>query len=115
MPLNNYQKQCYKWFGRIAESTVTDKMKDDLEQAHMDLRAGAYLSFVWVNTILTGISSAIVSLIFIFLLNLEIWMILAFLLIPGLSTIFVYFFLMSYPASKAKVVLKKLICIYPML
>jgi len=102
MPLNNYQKQCYKWFGRIAESTVTDKMKENLEQAHMDLRAGAYLSSVWVNTIITGIISTVVILILIFLLNLEIWMIIAFLLIPGLSTVFAYFFLMGYPSSKAK-------------
>lgn len=108
MPLNNYQKQCYKWFGRIAESTVTDKMKENLEQAHMDLRAGAYLSFVWVNTILTGIISTVVILILIFLLNLEIWMIIAFLLIPGLSTVFAYFFLMGYPASKAKGRAKKI-------
>ena len=102
MPLNSYQKLCYNWFGRIAEGAVTDKTKDDLEKAHMELRAAAYLSFVWVNTILIGVISTVVILCLVILLTLDAWMALALLLMPALCTIFGYFFLMSWPSSKAK-------------
>lgn len=108
MPLNSYQKLCYKWFGRIAENTAPDKMKDDLEQAHMDMRAGAYLSFVWVNTILTSIISTVVVICIIILSALELWVILMLLLVPVLCTIFGYFFLLSYPSTKAKARAKKI-------
>jgi len=108
MPLNSYQKLCYKWFGRIAEDTGTDKTKDALEKAHMEMRAAAYLSFVWVNTLLIGFISTVLILCIIILSTLEAWMTLALLLIPPLCTIFVYFFLMSWPASKAKSRAKKI-------
>ena len=62
VPLNNYQKMCYKWFGRAAESVVTEKMKDNLERAHITIRPGAYISCIWVNTILAAIVSTVVYL-----------------------------------------------------
>ncbi len=52
MSLNNYQKMCYRWFGRTAESVVTEKMKNALEKAHIPIRAGAYISCLWINTII---------------------------------------------------------------
>jgi len=38
MPLTRQQKLSYKWFGRIAEKKVSDKLIDNLESAHMDIR-----------------------------------------------------------------------------
>ena len=60
MPINNYQKMCYRRFGRTAEYIITnnDKMKLNLEKAHIDIRPSAYLSYVWMNTILTAVVSS---------------------------------------------------------
>lgn len=102
MPLNSYQKMCYRWFGRIAESTVTDKMKHELERAHMDIRAGAYLSCAWVNTILIGVVSSVVFLSLIVLLNFDLWLVFIIVLIPVLCTVLAYFYFMTMPSARAR-------------
>ncbi|UCF50495.1 MAG: type II secretion system F family protein [Thermoplasmatales archaeon] len=108
MPLNNYQKMCYKWFGRTAEGSVSEKLKDDLEKAHMEIRAGAYISYTWFNTILAaGISTVIYFLMVIFL-SLDIFLIVILAVIPILTTVIVYFSFLSMPGSKAKARAKKI-------
>jgi len=102
MPLNNYQKMCYKWFGRTAEGSASEKLKDDLEKAHMEIRAGAYISYTWFNTILAAGISTIIYLTLVIFLSLDVMLILLFTIIPILTTVVVYFALLSMPGSKAK-------------
>jgi flagellar protein FlaJ len=108
VPLNNFQKMCYKWFGRTAESVVTEKMKDNLDRAHITIRPGAYISCIWVNTILAAIVSTVVYLSLIIFLSPEIWLISVLTIIPVLSTSLVYFYLKTMPASKARMRAKKI-------
>ena len=102
MTLNNYQKTCYRWFGRIAENMASDKLKLDLEKAHINMRPGAYLSCVWINTIFAAVVSFIVFLCLILFLNIELWLIFTFLFIPIVITVVSYFYFVSAPGMRAK-------------
>jgi len=51
MTLNKYQKFCYDRFGSIAEQKVTDKLTENLESAHINIRGAAYLSWAWFTSI----------------------------------------------------------------
>ncbi len=106
--LNNYQKMCYRWFGRTAESVITEKMKYSLESAHITIRPGAYVSCLWVNTILAAIVSTIIYFSLILFLSPSIWLIFALVTIPLLSTFFTYLYFKIMPASKAKARAKKI-------
>jgi len=108
MPLNNYQKMCYRWFGRMAENIASDKLRLDLEKAHMDMRAGAYLSFVWVNTIFAAVISIVLVFTMIVFLTDNIAVMLLFATIPIIVTFVVYFYFLNMPASKAKARGKKI-------
>jgi len=108
LPLNGYQKVCYRWFGRIAENIAKEKLKSDLEQAHIEMRAAAYLSFVWMNTILAAVVSTFISVTFFLVLSLDLIFVIIFVLIPVLSTVGTYFILMNLPSSKAKARAKKI-------
>ena len=108
MALTNYQKMCYRWFGRIAENAVSDKMKDDLERAHIEIRAGAYLSVAWFNTILAAIVSSILYVFIVLFASLEIWLIIVLIFIPVLTTVLAYFYYISYPSMRAKSRAKKI-------
>lgn len=108
MALNNYQKMCYRWFGRIAENVASDKLKSDLEKAHMEMRAGAYVSYVWVTTILIAIILSFVSVTIFIFLSLGLVFLTIFLLIPILGTFASYFLLLNLPSSKAKARGKKI-------
>ncbi len=37
MTLTKFQKFSYKWFGRIAEKRVSDRLLHDLESVHMEV------------------------------------------------------------------------------
>jgi flagellar protein FlaJ len=102
MPLTNYQKMCYRWFGRIAENMASEKLKLDLERAHIDLRPGAYLSCVWVNTILAAVVSFVIFLSLILFLSIEVWMIFILLFIPVIITVVAYFYFTTAPGGLAK-------------
>jgi len=106
--LTNYQKMCYRWFGRIAENAVSDKMKDDLERAHIEIRAGAYLSVAWFNTILAAIVSSILYVFIVLFASFEIWLIIVLIFIPVLTTVLAYFYYISYPSMRAKSRAKKI-------
>lgn len=108
VPLNNYQKMCYRWFGRTAESMVTEKMRANLEKAHISIRPGAYISYIWVNTILVAIASIVVFLSFFLFLSLELWLTLIFVLIPVLVNALAYLYFKNYPAIRAKARAKKI-------
>ncbi len=108
MALNSYQKMCYKWFGRVAENAVTEKLELDLERAHIDLRAGAYLSYAWANTILAFVVSAVVYVSLIVFLQSPLWLTLLLIVIPVFTTIGVYFYYLTMPSSRAKARGKKI-------
>ena len=102
MPLNAYQKMCYRWFGRIAENSSIDKLGLELERAHIDMRPAAYLAYVWVNTIIVAVVLTVVFLSLIFFLSPDIIMILLFIIFIIFGTILSYFLLLKLPTFKAK-------------
>ena len=108
MPLNSYQKMCYKWFGKGAESVATEKLKNDLEKAHIEIRAGAYVSCTWVNIILAAIVSTVIYLSFVIFFTLELWIVMLLAFIPVLSTVLTYLYYMNMPRSRAKTRAKKI-------
>jgi flagellar protein FlaJ len=108
MSLNNYQRICYKWFGGTAEGSASDKLKDNLERAHMEIRAGAYISYVWFNTMLAAVISTVVYFSLTIVLSLDILLTLIFAIIPIFTAVLVYFYFLSMPGSKAKARAKKI-------
>jgi archaeal flagellar protein FlaJ len=108
MPLNNYQKMCYKWFGRAAENIASEKIRADLERAHIDIRPGAYVSCVWVNTILAALISSVVYISLIIVIELQFWIILLLGVIPVFSIVIVYFYFMAMPSARARGRAKKI-------
>ena len=102
MPLNNYQKMCYRRFGDVAENAISEKLKKNLESAHIEMRAGAYLSYAWVNTLLAGVVSIVIYLSFILLIKMEIGMILLLAIFPALTTLSFYLYYMYMPAMTAR-------------
>jgi len=108
MALNNYQKMCYRWFGNTAESVVNEKLKSDLEKAHIEIRAGAYISCAWLNTIFTAIVSSVIYLSLIVIIPLELHVIVIFLLMPTSFTIMIYLYYKYKPAMRAKSRAKKI-------
>ncbi len=108
MPLNNYQRMCYRWFGRTAEESASEKLKEDLEKAHIEIRPGAYISYVWFNTILAAVISTVVYLSLTLFLSLDIVFTLILAIIPILTAILVYFYYLSMPGSRGKGRAKKI-------
>jgi flagellar protein FlaJ len=72
------------------------------------MRAGAYLSCVWVNTILVLIVSIFVYLSIVFFFGLNLTYILILLVIPAFSTLLAYLIFVTTPASRAKARGKKI-------
>lgn len=108
MPLNNFEKMCYKWFGRVAESVASEKLKDNLERAHIEIRAGAYVAKAWVYTIFSAVILTFVYFSLIILFSLELWLILLFSLIPVFGTGLIYLYFVAMPAGRAKARAKKI-------
>lgn len=109
MPLNKYQKLSYRWFGHISEPRVSDKLKHNLEAAHMNIRAGAYLSFVTLNAILSSVVTFIVMSVFgIILLPINgvyldnMMMVIFLVLLPVMVGGATYFVGLILPGGKAK-------------
>lgn len=61
MPITKYQQRSYQWLGPFLERRTTERYKELLQAAHMEIRADAYLSFVAVSTVLVGLTVACVS------------------------------------------------------
>lgn len=108
MPLNNYQKMCYRRFGAIAENAVTDRLKENLEKAHIEMRAGAYLSCVWVNTILAAAISTAIYVNLILFIRIDFILIFMLGLIPVMTIAIVYFYQIIMPTRRAKARGKKI-------
>ena len=108
MPLNSYQKMCYRWFGKTAENATNDKLELDLERAHIDLRAGAYLSCVWVNTILSVVISVIVVVSLILIFSLDILFSVILIIFAGITSFLIYFYFINMPKMRAKARAKKI-------
>jgi len=102
MPLNNYQKMCYRRLGRTAESAATDKLKEALERAHIEMRAGAYLSCAWFNTVIAAIVSTVVYLNLIIFIQMDLGQVLLLSIIPIVCTLLVYLYYMNMPAGRAR-------------
>jgi flagellar protein FlaJ len=99
---------CYRWLGRTAEIVASDKLKKDLEKAHLDIRPGAYISYAWVNTVLVGVVTTVIYFSLILLFSLDFWTIILLLFIPIFGTVIVYYSFMLMPSSKAKARGKKI-------
>jgi len=114
MTLTKYQRASYKWFGRFGEKRANEHLQTSLQSAHMEIRAGAYLSYVLLSTILAFLVSfcIFVSLTFIIFpalhVQLGIGLVIFFLLIPILIGVLTYMVLLSLPKSRAKARKKKI-------
>lgn len=99
---------CYGWFGRIAEEKVSETLKNDLQSAHIEIRAGAYLSTVMLNSLLGFVATAVFICVFVFFLlplagvYLTGMLAMFFLFIPVLVGVLIYVISMLFPGSKAK-------------
>ena len=114
MSLTKQQKLSYKWFGRIAEKKVSDKLINNLESAHMEIRGAAYLTFAMLNSLLGFMISLIVFSILVFVvlpllgIYLDAVMTILFLIIPALIGISTYFVFLLLPGRRAKARGKKI-------
>jgi len=102
LPLNAYQKMCYRWFGRIAENSSLEKLGLELERAHIDMRPAAYLAYVWVNTLLTAAVSTVFFFSLIFFLSLDLGVTVLFIIFIVITTVLSYFLFLKLPSFKAK-------------
>jgi archaeal flagellar protein FlaJ len=108
MTLTKYQRMSYKWFGRVGERRANSHLQEALQSAHMEIRAGAYLSYVLLSTVLSFLSSMIVIVLFVFVLLplVEVFLdpgfVLLFLFIPVFISMIIYAVLLSLPKSRAK-------------
>jgi len=114
MTLTKYQRISYKWLGRFGERRANQHLQDALQSAHMEIRAGAYLSYVFLSTIIGLLCSLIVIVTFIFILLplvgviLDSGLVIFFLFIPGFMAVIIYAMLLSLPKSRAKKRKKKI-------
>ncbi len=114
MTLTKYQRMSYKWLGRLGERKANNHLQEALQSAHMEIRAGAYLSYVFLSAILGLLSSLIVIVFFVFLLlpllgvTLDMGLTILFLFIPGFVGVIIYAMLLSLPKSRAKSRKKKI-------
>jgi flagellar protein FlaJ len=114
MTLTKYQRMSYKWLGRFGEKRANQHLQEALQSAHMEIRAGAYLSYVLLSTIIGFLSSLIVVVIFLFLLlpltgvALDTGLVILFLFMPGFIGVIIYAVLLSSPKSKSKARKKKI-------
>ncbi len=99
---------CYGWFGSIAEAKASETLKKDLQSAHMEIRAGAYLAVTMFNALIGFIALAAFLCFFVFLLlplagvYLTGIMAIFFLLIPVMVGVLIYAISLILPRSKAK-------------
>jgi flagellar protein FlaJ len=106
--LTKYQRMSYKWLGRVGEKRANLHLQEALQSAHMEIRAGAYLSYVFLSAIIGFLSTMVVIVLFVFLLLplvgivLDIGLTVFFLFIPGFISVLIYAVLLSLPKSRAK-------------
>ena len=114
MALTDFQKRCYGWFGQLAEEKVNENLKKNLQSAHIELRAGAYLAVVMFSALVGFIATAAFIFFFVFLLlplaDIHLTGVLAmfFLLIPIGVGLLIYYISLMIPRSRAKARGKKI-------
>jgi flagellar protein FlaJ len=114
MTLTKYQRTSYKWLGRFGERRANQHLQDALQSAHMEIRAGAYLSYVFLSTLIGFLCSMIVMVVFLFILlplfgvGLDTGLVVFFLFIPGFIAVIIYGMLLFLPKSRAKKRKKKI-------
>jgi flagellar protein FlaJ len=114
MTLTKYQRMSYKWLGRFGERRANQHLQDGLQSAHMEIRAGAYLSYVFLSTIIGFLCSLIFIVVFLFILLpllgvvLDSGLVIFFLFMPGFIAVIIYAMLLSTPKSRAKKRKKKI-------
>jgi len=114
MTLTKYQRMSYKWLGQFSEKKVNEHLENNLYSAHMEIRAGAYLSYVLLSTVLVSVVTFGFFVILLFVLfpvmhiALEIGFMIFFLLIPLLIGLLTYVILVSLPKSRGKARKKKI-------
>ena len=114
MTLTRYQQISYKWFGRFGEKRASDHLQGSLHSAHMEIRAGAYLSSVLLSTILVLLVTFcfFTSLIFLIFpalhVQLPLVLTMLFLLLPLLIGLLTYGLMLWLPGSRAKARGKKI-------
>ena len=104
--LNQYRKFSYKVFGDLVKGLNSDKLKEDIRSAHMDIRADAYLSTGLLNTLIATISSFIFMgfLGYIFTLSgvkLGFLFLSMLFVVPMAVGLICYFTIINLPALKA--------------
>ena len=98
----------YKWFGQFGEKRKNQRLQDALQSAHMEIRAGAYVSYVLLSTILVFLVSLIFSISLVFLIFplinivLNVGLVIFLLLIPVLISTLLCVILLYLPKSRAK-------------
>jgi flagellar protein FlaJ len=104
----------YKWFGRFGEKRANQHLQETLQSAHMEIRPGAYLSYVFLSTIIVFLVSLIVFVSLVFLIFplvhivLDVGLVVFFLFIPVIISVLFYVILLSRPKSRAKARKKKI-------
>jgi archaeal flagellar protein FlaJ len=112
--LTKYQRASYKWFGRFAEKRASQHLQESLQSAHLEIRAGAYLSFILLSCILGFLVSFIFFVVFLFVLmpvvhvTLDIGLTVLFLFAPAVISVLLFVILLSLPNNKAKSRRKKI-------
>jgi len=108
MTLKKTQKLAYKWFKKIAEKRVSEKLEHDLESSHSEIRGAVYLSVTMLYSILGMIISFVVLslLVFIILPSFKIYLSTImtgfFLFLSVLIGVCIYFISLQIPGSIAK-------------
>jgi flagellar protein FlaJ len=108
MTLTKYQRMSYRWFGRLGEKRANQQLQEALQSAHMQIRAGAYLSYVFLSTVIGLLSTMIVIVVFLFILLplfnvvLDTGLVMFFLFVPIFISVLIYAVLLSLPKSRAK-------------
>ncbi len=68
MPLNRYQKICYRILGKKAsKSSQVEYIKRALEKSYIEVRPEAYIAYAWMNGIIGGLAGSIIAFLFLFL------------------------------------------------
>lgn len=114
MTLTKYQRMSYRWFGRFGEKRANQQLQEALQSAHMQIRAGAYLSYVFLSTVIGLLTTMIVIVVFLFILLplfnvvLDTGLVMFFLFVPVFISVLIYAILLSLPKSRAKSRKKKI-------
>jgi flagellar protein FlaJ len=114
MALKKYQKIAYRWFKKISDKLVSEKLIKDLESAHMEIKANVYLSVGILFSILGFLISLVILSLMVFIIFPSLGIFLnnimtgIFLILPVIICFIILFIFLQIPASTAKSRAKKI-------